>query len=99
MRVLVFDDDAGISRLVARIATTVGMEATAVTDSSAFAEHLLNDLPSIVVLDLQLGNTDGVAQMRLLADLRYSGALVLMSGFDSRVLSSARSVGQSLGLN
>jgi EAL domain-containing protein (putative c-di-GMP-specific phosphodiesterase class I) len=98
MRVLIFDDDAVIGRLVARIATSMGMRAKAVTYSGAFEKHLRNELPQIVVLDLQLGDTDGVAQMRLLADMHYAGALVLMSGFDSRVLGTARSVGQSLGL-
>ena len=37
-------------------------------------------------------------QMRLLAERHYTGALVLMSGYDARVLASAHAVGQSLGL-
>jgi EAL domain-containing protein (putative c-di-GMP-specific phosphodiesterase class I)/CheY-like chemotaxis protein len=98
MHVLIFDDEVGIGRLVTRIATKLGMDSVAVTDTRAFEEHLRNDPPSVVLLDLQLGSTDGVAQMRLLADMRYDGALVLMSGFDTRVLTTARSVGQSLGL-
>ena len=36
MRVLVFDDDEAIGRLVVRVATMSGMEATAVTDAEAF---------------------------------------------------------------
>ena len=98
VRVLVFDDDAAVGRLVIRIATLAGMEATAVTDADTFNERLRADLPQIVVLDLQLGRTDGVEQMRLLADLQYAGSLVLMSGYDTRVLSTVRNVGQSLGL-
>ncbi len=99
MRMLVFDDDAAIGRLVVRIAGMAGIEATAVSDSGAFAQHLRTDPPQIVVLDLQLGDTDGVEQMRVLADRHYGGALVLMSGYDVRVLATARAVGQSLGLN
>jgi EAL domain-containing protein (putative c-di-GMP-specific phosphodiesterase class I)/FixJ family two-component response regulator len=98
MRVLIFDDDEAIGRLVARIATMSGMEATAVTDAVAFGEHLTSDLPQVVVLDLQLSGTDGVEQMRLLADRQYAGRLVLMSGYDTRVLGSARTVGRNLGL-
>jgi EAL domain-containing protein (putative c-di-GMP-specific phosphodiesterase class I) len=98
MRVLIFDDDAAIGRLVARIATMLGMEAVAVTDAETFAQRLEADPPQVIVLDLQLGDTDGVEQLRLLAARQYSGALVLMSGFDARVLASARAVGQSLGL-
>jgi EAL domain-containing protein (putative c-di-GMP-specific phosphodiesterase class I) len=98
MRVLVFDDDAAVGRLVARIATLSGMEAMAVTDAEAFEQRLQSDPPQLVVLDLQLAGTDGVEQLRLLAARQYTGALVLMSGFDARVLATARAVGQSLGL-
>ena len=98
MRVLIFDDDDAIGRLVARIATMSGMDAMAVTDAGAFSESLRDDPPQIVVLDLQLGGTDGVEQMRLLADRQYTGTLVLMSGYDARVLGTARAVGKSLGL-
>jgi EAL domain-containing protein (putative c-di-GMP-specific phosphodiesterase class I)/DNA-binding CsgD family transcriptional regulator len=98
MRVLVFDDDDAIGRLVVRVATMSGMDATAVTGADAFAEHLRQDPPQVVVLDLQLQGTDGVEQMRLLADRHYAGALVLMSGYDPRVLASAHAVGQNLGL-
>ena len=97
-RVLVFDDDAAIGRLVVRVSRMAGMEATAVTNAAAFAEHLTSYPPQIVLLDLQLGDTDGVEQLRLLAERQYSGLLVLMSGFDPRVLSTARALGQSLGL-
>jgi EAL domain-containing protein (putative c-di-GMP-specific phosphodiesterase class I)/DNA-binding CsgD family transcriptional regulator len=99
MRVLVFDDDAAIGHLVVRVAGMLGMEAAAVTDTAAFAEHLRTDPPQIVVLDLQLGDTDGVEQMRMLADQHYTGTLVLMSGYNARVLVTAQAVGQGLGLN
>jgi EAL domain-containing protein (putative c-di-GMP-specific phosphodiesterase class I)/CheY-like chemotaxis protein/DNA-binding CsgD family transcriptional regulator len=97
-RVLVFDDDAAIGRLVARVATMSGMDATAVTDTTAFAQRLRIQPPQVVLLDLQLGETDGVEQLRLLAERQYRGLLVLMSGFDARVLATARALGQSLGL-
>ncbi len=51
------------------------------------------------MLDLQLGDSDGVEQLRRLAAQGYTGAVVLMSGFDARVLASAYAVGKSLGLN
>jgi EAL domain-containing protein (putative c-di-GMP-specific phosphodiesterase class I) len=98
MRVLVFDDDTAIGRLVVRIAATSGMEAVAVNDAKAFGQCLRTDPPQVVMLDLQLGDTDGVEQMRVLAEQQYTGALVLMSGYDVRVLATARAVGQSLGL-
>jgi EAL domain-containing protein (putative c-di-GMP-specific phosphodiesterase class I)/DNA-binding CsgD family transcriptional regulator len=97
-RVLVFDDDAAVGRLAVRVATMAGMEATAVTDATAFAQRLRVQPPQVVLLDLQLGETDGVEQLRLLAERQFGGVLVLMSGFDARVLGTARALGQSLGL-
>jgi len=97
-RVLVFDDDAAIGRLVVRVARMAGMDATSVTNAAAFAENLRTLSPQIVLLDLQLGETDGIEQLRVLADRQYSGLLALMSGFDPRVLATARALGESLGL-
>jgi EAL domain-containing protein (putative c-di-GMP-specific phosphodiesterase class I) len=98
MRVLAFDDDPAVGRLVARIATMSGMQAAAVTNAETFRQALWADPPHLILLDLQLGDTDGVEQLRLLADRQYAGALVLMSGFDARVLGTARALGESLGL-
>jgi EAL domain-containing protein (putative c-di-GMP-specific phosphodiesterase class I)/DNA-binding CsgD family transcriptional regulator len=98
MRVLIFDDDEAIGRLVVRVATASGLEATAVSDADAFKQGLQTDPPQVIVLDLQLAGTDGVEQMRLLASQQYTGALVLMSGYDTRVLATAQSVGKNLGL-
>ncbi len=56
------------------------------------------ETPNIVMLDLQLGATDGIEQLRGLAADRFTGLLVLMSGFDARVLNTASRVAQSLGL-
>ena len=50
------------------------------------------------MLDLQLGASDGVEQLRFLRGVGYSGTIVLMSGFDARVLASAQQIGESLGL-
>ncbi len=98
MRVLIFDDDEAIGRLVVRVATASGLEATAVSDAEAFNQGLQTEAPQVVVLDLQLAGTDGVEQMRLLSNQQYTGTLVLMSGYDARVLATAQSVGKSLCL-
>lgn len=99
MRLLVLDDDDATGRLVVRVAIMSGLEAVAVATADEFARHLRIDPPQVVMLDLQLNGTDGVEQMRLLAKQHYAGTLVLMSGYDSRVLGTACELGQSLGLN
>jgi EAL domain-containing protein (putative c-di-GMP-specific phosphodiesterase class I) len=98
VRLLVFDDDEAIGRLVWRIATMTGYEASTVTTPAAFLANLDTMTPDVVVLDLQLGATDGVEQMRVLASHRYAGSLILMSGYDERVLSTTVSLARELGL-
>src|SRR5437016_2763298 len=99
MRLLVFDDDAAIGRLVVRVATMSGLDAASVTDADAFHQTLIDAPPRIIVLDLQLGSTDGVEQLRYLAEQQYGGAIVVMSGFDARVLSATATVARNLDLN
>ena len=99
MRVLILDDDEAIGRVLAKAATSMGIDAVAVADPHSFAARLQTDPPHVVILDLQLGVTDGVEQVRMLASGKFAGAIVLMSGFDSRVLASARALSVHLGLN
>jgi EAL domain-containing protein (putative c-di-GMP-specific phosphodiesterase class I)/ActR/RegA family two-component response regulator len=96
---LIFDDDAATGRLVVRVADMCGLTAKAVTDAAEFELSLTERAPQIVMLDLQLGGTDAVEQMRFLASQRFSGSVVVMSGFDGRVLEATASVGRNLGLN
>jgi DNA-binding response OmpR family regulator len=98
MRVLVFDDNASIGRILVRTGTNLGWSAAAVTDATAFAESMDKDPPQLIVLDLNLGGTDGLEQLRLLADRLYKGKLVLMSGSDAEVLAAARARALSLNL-
>ncbi len=99
MRLLVFDDDAAVGRLVVRLATMAGLRATAVTDAASFRQSLFDAPPRIIVLDLQLGATDGVEQLRYLAEQRYNGSIIVMSGFDARVLAATAAVAKNLELD
>ena len=75
-----------------------GFNATAITDPKELAGAVADMPPDVIVLDLQLGLHDGVQQIRTLAAQRFSGALVLISGFDRRVLAATQSLATDLGL-
>lgn len=98
MRLLVFDDDPAIGRLVVRVAAMAGLDATAVASEAAFRQSLRDVPPQVIVLDLQLGATDGVEQLRWLAAQDYAGSLIMMSGFDARVLAATTTLARNLGL-
>ncbi len=97
-QLVVFDDEAGISKNIARLAHDQGW----IVRSSATVEdfHALIEAghPDLVMLDLMLGSADGVQELRYLAAAGFTGGVALLSGFDPRVLASAKSLGESLGL-
>jgi EAL domain-containing protein (putative c-di-GMP-specific phosphodiesterase class I)/ActR/RegA family two-component response regulator len=98
MHLLIFDDDERINAFVAAVARGHGWTVETAIRDTGF--HALFDArrPDAIFLDLQLGASDGIEQLRFLHRGSYSGAVVLMSGFDARVLAVARQVGESLGL-
>src|SRR5271169_3754025 len=99
MRLVVLDDNESIGQFVATVANGRGWNARAVTHELEFQALIRADPPDGIVLDLQLGDSDGIEQLRFLHGVGYGGAIVLMSGFDARVLASAQQVGDSLGLS
>jgi EAL domain-containing protein (putative c-di-GMP-specific phosphodiesterase class I)/CheY-like chemotaxis protein len=95
---LVLDDDAASGLLIARIARAAGFDCVATTAAAAFAERYAERVPAAIVLDLDLGETDGVQQLRYLKDKGYANALVLVSGFDARVLATSAALARGFGL-
>jgi EAL domain-containing protein (putative c-di-GMP-specific phosphodiesterase class I) len=98
MRALVLDDDPAIGRLVRTIADPVGFVTEFTTDALQFRSSYKIGLPDVVLLDLQIGETDGVEQLRFLRGEGYRNPLVLMSGFDDRVLGTTEHLARSMGL-
>jgi EAL domain-containing protein (putative c-di-GMP-specific phosphodiesterase class I)/ActR/RegA family two-component response regulator len=98
MNLLVLDDAEPIGSFMATVAQGRGWTAQAVTDETAFQALVRSEPPDAIMLDLQLGSSDGIEQLHFLHSAGFTGAIVLMSGFDARVLASAQRIGHSLGL-
>jgi EAL domain-containing protein (putative c-di-GMP-specific phosphodiesterase class I)/ActR/RegA family two-component response regulator len=98
VRLLVLDDERGMAAFLATVARDRGWAVETAPDVEEFRRKFMAAIPDAVMLDLHLGKEDGVEQLRFLADRRFRGAVVLLSGFDARVLAAARTCGESLGL-
>lgn len=98
MRLVVLDDDAATTEFMATVARRRGWRASTATRPDVFQDLISADPPDAILLDLQLGASDGIEQLRFLHTRNYRGNIVLMSGFDARVLASAQEIGDSLGL-
>jgi EAL domain-containing protein (putative c-di-GMP-specific phosphodiesterase class I)/ActR/RegA family two-component response regulator len=99
VNLLILDDEDIICTFLADVARGLGWTVETANGKVDFRSQLFRRLPDAVILDLHLGETDGISEMRFLAQCRFGGPIGLMSGFDHRVLSSAQKIGESLGLH
>ena len=97
-RLLVIDDEEGICEFVAEVATDLEFDARLTTRVEDFRAEFKDFDPTIIVMDLQMPDIDGIELLRELAAQDCEAQIVLISGMDSRVLSTAEHLGKSLGL-
>ena len=99
LRLLVIDDEPMVGRFIAHAAEAHGLEAAMTISAEAFRRDHERLDPDIVVLDLAMPGGDGIELLRFLAARRSRAAVVVLSGFDTRVLDAAVRLGRSIGLN
>lgn len=97
-RALVVDDEPLVGRTLARLAECCGLETALATNAAAFRARYDLAPPDIVLLDLSLPGGDGIELLRFLAERRSEALVLIVSGFDSRVVESAVRLGSALGL-
>lgn len=99
MHLLVLDDDRPMATFMGAVAQEYGWTVDITTREADFQSCCLSHPPDAILLDLQLHDGDGVEQLHFLHRENYRGAVVLVSGFEPRVRTAARQVGDSLGLS
>lgn len=97
-RLLLIDDEPALAEFIANAARETGYDPVITSDDGMFRERFLAEPPAVVALDLGMPGMDGVELLRFLADERFAGPVLIISGFDRRVLDSAFRLGEALGL-
>jgi CheY-like chemotaxis protein len=97
-RLLIVDDEPAIAEVIESVASTRGYEVTTTADAGAFLAAAALD-PDVIVLDLSLPDTDGVELLRHLAQSGCRARILIVSGFDERVLETSGRLGAALGLD
>lgn len=98
-RLLLIDDEPQLAAFVANAATLSGYEPVETGNDADFRAEFDRNEPRMVALDLGMPGMDGVELLRFLADRDFGGPVLIISGFDRRILDSAFRLGEALGLN
>jgi CheY-like chemotaxis protein len=98
LRALVVDDDSFMRDFIAELLQDLGLQDIATAADGAEAIARLRDTglarPDLIIADLQMPGQDGFQLLASLAEQRYDGGLVLLSGQEDRVLNSAMLMGR-----
>ena len=97
-RLLLIDDEPALAEFVAKAADLCGFEPSIAEQDQEFRDKFHEHRPQMVVLDLGMPGMDGVELIRFLADEDFKDPVLIISGFDRRVLDSAFRLGSALGL-
>ena len=98
-RLLLIDDEPALADYLANAARSCGFDPIVTARDEEFREAFVANPPEMVALDLGMPGMDGVELTRFLASQDYRGPVLIVSGFDRRVLESAFRLGEALGLN
>ena len=97
-RLLLIDDEPALADYLADAARISGYEPVTARGEVEF-QAFLKAGPDMVAIDLGMPGMDGVELLRFLAAEKFTGPVLIISGFDRRILESAFRYGQTLGLN
>jgi len=94
---LIIDDETEMGKYISLVAEETGFSATSIDDTSKFESVYDRDI-SVIIVDMFMPGRDGVEILRFLAEDRFRGHIVVISGFDSSVLHSAMELANAHGL-
>ncbi|WP_428243907.1 EAL domain-containing response regulator [Gynuella sp.] len=100
LRVLVVDDDPLLLEMMIDILNDLEVNKVITCENGAAALTRIDSGESydVLMLDLNMPGMDGIEVLRNLSQRRYGGALVLLSGEDSRILNTAQRLAHAQNL-
>lgn len=98
-RLMVMDDDADVGTFFGQVGEDLGFTVRVIADPEQFTAAVLEFSPTVLLLDLQMPGRDGIELLRELAALECRPKVLIASGLDSRVLTSAAELGTSMGID
>jgi len=97
-RLIVIDDEIDLANFVSDVAKQNGYLVEKFNSGKLFMNKYHNQA-NVIVLDIMMPEIDGIELIRFLAGKNCVAQIVLISGFDSGVLYSAKKLANEQGLN
>jgi EAL domain-containing protein (putative c-di-GMP-specific phosphodiesterase class I)/ActR/RegA family two-component response regulator len=97
-RLLVVDDERVQRALVVRAVAPMGYEVDSAGDLDEAAARLTKQHYDVVILDLCLGETEGISLLRVLREANADPIVIFISHLDERVIASSARLASNLGL-
>jgi two-component system, chemotaxis family, chemotaxis protein CheY len=99
LQLLIIDDDATQRRLISIAAGQAGHAVTVARSCEEALRQLKDQRFDCITLDLMLGDGDGIEVLQEIADTRFAGSVIVISGTAAARRTAARSYGRSLGID
>lgn len=98
LRLLVVDDDTTQRMLISQVAQRAGHVVTLTQSCSEAIKQIQTTRFDCVTLDLMLEDGDGIDVLKALADAKFTGSVIIVSGMNAARRIAARSYARSLGI-
>ena len=98
LSLLAVDDDPSSAELVVSVSERCGYEAFATSDSRGVVELIRQLEPNVLAVDICMPNVDALDLFKMLAEDKYQGSIIIVSGQDQSTLYSAARFAEELGL-
>ena len=95
---LLIDDEPLVGRFLSHAGEECGWRGHATATAESFRREYRLLCPDAVAVDLAMPGSDGIELLRFLAGEECKAPVLIISGFDRRVLESAFRLGEALGL-
>jgi two-component system, chemotaxis family, chemotaxis protein CheY len=99
LQLLIVDDDATQCRLISIAAKQAGHSVTLARSCAEACRQLQAQRFDCVTLDLMLRDGDGIEVLQAIADAKFAGSVIVISGMDAARRTAARSYARSLGID
>lgn len=98
-RLLVLDDERNVAATICMMAGTAEFDAEYACDAGTFLEKVVSWKPTHVMIDLHLGDRNGIEVIHSLVETDCDAGLIIVSGLEGRILESSGMAATERGLN